>query len=77
MRTVPEIVRYGPYYLPLNDFIASKGSNFNVSFAITSSGVVPFGGPKSLPYIIHNADYVISFDPLRSVRIFRVSKLYV
>ena len=26
-------------------------------------------------YIIHNADYIISFGPFRSVRIFRVIKI--
>ena len=26
--SVPETVQYGPYYLPLNVFTASEGSNF-------------------------------------------------
>ena len=46
--SVPEIAQYGPNYLPLNVFTASKGSNFYILFAITAAGVVPCGGPKSL-----------------------------
>ena len=45
---------------------------------ITAAGVVPCGDPtKVSPYTIHSADYIISFGLLRSVRIFRVSNLYV
>ena len=44
-----QIVQYGPYYLPLNDFTASKGSNRYILFAITAAGVVPCGGPKKSP----------------------------
>ena len=40
-------VHYGPYYLPLNVFTASKGSNLDILFAVTAAGVVPF--LKSLP----------------------------
>ena len=36
-------------YLPLNVFIASKGSNLYILFAITAAGVVPCGGPKMSP----------------------------
>ena len=28
--SVPEIAQYGPYYLPLNVFTASKGSSFYI-----------------------------------------------
>ena len=47
--SVPEIAQYGPYYLPLNVFNASKGSSFYILFAITPAGVVPCGGPKKSP----------------------------
>ena len=30
--SLPEIVQYSPYYLPLNDFTASKGSNLYILF---------------------------------------------
>ena len=44
---LPEIVQYGP---PLFEcFIASKGSNNYILFAITAAGVVPCGGPKKSP----------------------------
>ena len=46
---VHEIAQYGPYYLPLNVFTDSKGSNFYVLFAITAAGVVPCGGLKITP----------------------------
>ena len=35
--SVPEIAQYDPYYLPLNVFTASKGSNFYILFAITAA----------------------------------------
>ena len=47
--SLPEIAQYSPYYLPLNVFTASKGSNHNILFAITAAGVVSFGGPKTSP----------------------------
>ena len=47
--SLPEIVQYSPYYLPLNVFAASKGSNLYILFAITAAGVVPCGGPKKSP----------------------------
>ena len=34
--SLPEIVQYGPYYLPLNDLTASKGSNLYI--LLTSLG---------------------------------------
>ena len=46
--SVPAIAQYGPYYLPLNVFTASKGSNIYILFAITA-GVVQCGGPKKSP----------------------------
>ena len=45
----PEIAQYSPYYLPLNVFTASKGSNLYILFAITAAGVVPCGGRKKSP----------------------------
>ena len=30
--SLPEIVQYSPYYLPLNGFTASKGSNIHILF---------------------------------------------
>ena len=51
--SLPEIEQYSPYYLPMNVFTASKGSNFSILFAIlfaiTAAGVVPCGGPKKSP----------------------------
>ena len=47
--SVAEIVQYGPYFITLNIFTASKGSNFYILFAITAAGVVSCGGPNSLP----------------------------
>ena len=34
-RLVPEIAQYGPYYLSLNVFTASEGSNFYISVDIS------------------------------------------
>ena len=36
-------------YLPLSLFIASKGSNLYILFAISATGGVPCGGPKKFP----------------------------
>ena len=47
--SLPEIAQYSPFYLPLNVFAASKGSNLYILFAITAAGVVPCGGPKKSP----------------------------
>ena len=47
--SLPEIAQYSPYYLPLNVFTASRGSNLYILFAITAAGVVPCGGPKKSP----------------------------
>ena len=49
---------YNMAHLSLNVFTASKGSNNYILFAITAAGVVPCGGPKNPPYIIHSADYI-------------------
>ena len=32
--SLPEIAQYSPYYLPLNVFTASKGSNLYILFAV-------------------------------------------
>ena len=37
--------------LPFSVFIAFKGTNFYILFAITADGVVPCGGPKKSPRI--------------------------
>ena len=47
--SLPEIAKYSQYYLPLNVFIASKGSNLHILFAITAAGGVPCGGRKKYP----------------------------
>ena len=47
--SLPEFVQYSPYYLPLNVFTASKGSNLYILFAIAAAGVVQCGGPKKSP----------------------------
>ena len=47
--SLPEIAEYIPYYIPLNVFIASKGSKLYTLFAITTAGAVPCGGPKKSP----------------------------
>ena len=61
----------------LIEYMLSKGSNIYILFVITAAGVVPCGSPKKVsPYIIHSADFIF-FGPLRSVRMFRVSSLYV
>ena len=60
--SVPEIVQYGPYYIPLNVFTASEGSNFNISFAITAAGVVPCGGPKKSPRTSSIVQIIIFFS---------------
>ena len=46
--SLPEIVQYGSYFLPLNVFTASKGS-FYILFVFTAAGVVPCGSPKESP----------------------------
>ena len=45
----PKLRNISPYYLPLNVFIASKGSNLYILFVITAAGGVPCGGRKSIP----------------------------
>ena len=47
--SLPEIAQYSPYYLPLNVFTASKGSNLDILFAISAAGAVACGGPKKSP----------------------------
>ena len=47
--SVPEIAQYGTYYIPLNVFTASKGSNIYILFAISAAGVVPCGSSKKSP----------------------------
>ena len=42
-------IAVNPYYLSLNVFIASKGSNLYILFAIPAAGVVPCGGLKKSP----------------------------
>ena len=42
--SLPDIAQYSPYYLPLNVFTASKGSNLYILVAITAAGAVPCGG---------------------------------
>ena len=61
-------------YLPLNVFIASKGSNLYILFAITAAGVVPCGGPKMSPRTSSIVQIIFYLGPLRSVKKFRVFK---
>ena len=76
--SVPEIAQYGPYCITLIVFTASKGSNFYILFANTAAGgVVPCGGRKKSPRTSSIVQIILFFGPLRSVRIFRVSKFYV
>ena len=72
--SLPEIAQYSPYYLPLNVFTASKGSNLYVLFDITAAGVVPCGGRKKSPRTSSIVQIIFHFGPLRSVKIFRVFK---
>ena len=39
--SLPEIAQYSPYYLPLNVFTASKGSNLYILFKTDRSKAVP------------------------------------
>ena len=55
-------------YLPLNVFIASKGSNLYILLAFTATGVVPWDGPKKSP---HTSSIVLTISLLRS---FEISK---
>ena len=72
--SLPEIAQYSPYYLPLNVFTASKGSNLYILFSITAAGVVPCGGRKKSPRTSSIVQIIFYFGPLRSVQIFRVFK---
>ena len=67
--SLPEIAQYSPYYLPLNVFTASKGSNLHSLFVITAAGVVPCGGPKSLAVHHPKCRLYFSSGPLRSIKI--------
>ena len=49
--SLPENAQYSSYYLPLNVFTASRGSNLYILFAITAAVVVPCGCPKKSPRI--------------------------
>ena len=71
---MPEIAQYSPYYLSLNTFNASKGSNLYILFAITAAGVVPCGGPKKSPRTSSIVQIIFFFGPLRSIKLFRVFK---
>ena len=66
--SLPEILQYSPYYIPLNVFIASKGSNLYILFAITAAGVVPCGGPKKSPCTSSIVQIIFYLGPLRSLR---------
>ena len=72
--SLPEIAQYYPFYLPLNVFTASKGSNFYILFAVTAAGVVPCGDPKISPRTSPIMPIIFYFGPLGSVKIFRVFK---
>ena len=61
-------------YFSLNIFIASKGSNLYIFFAVTAAGVVPCGGPKKSPRTSSIVQIIFYLGPLRSVNIFRVFK---
>ena len=66
--SLPEIAQYSPFFLPLNVFTASKGSNFYILFAITAAGGVPCGGPKKSPRTSSIVQIIFSF------RSFEISK---
>ena len=59
-----------------NAFTDFKGSNNYILFAITAAGVVPCGGPKKSPRTSPIVQIIFSFDPLGSMRIFGVFKIY-
>ena len=61
--SLPEIVQYSPYYLPLNVFTATKGSNLYILFALTAAGVVPCSGPKKSPRTLSIVRII--FEPRR------------
>ena len=64
--SLPEIAQYSPYYLPLNVFAASKGSNLYILFDITAAGVVPCGGPKKSPRTSSIVQIIFHLGPLIS-----------
>ena len=52
-------------------------SRFNVSYTCMNMSILVRPVTKYVGFIVHSADYIISFGPLRSVRIFRVLTFYV
>ena len=62
------IAQYSPYYIPLNVFTASRGSNHYILFAITAAGVVPCGGHKKSPHTSSIVQIIFLF------RSFEISK---
>ena len=74
-------VHYPKFYnmahlLALNVLLLPKDLTI-IFISITAAGIVPCGGPKKPPpHIIHSADYIFSFDRLRSVNIFGVCQIY-
>ena len=53
--SLPEIAQYSPYYLPLNVFIASKGSNlyiFSASFVVLQNQLTK-GGISRTKVLLH------------------------
>ena len=58
MRIHYPILRNMTHALSFSVFIAFKGNNFYILFAITAAGVVPLMALKSLP-VHHSADYIL------------------
>ena len=50
--------------LSLSVFIAFKGTNFHILFAINAAGVVPCGGPKRSPQTSPIVQIILYFGPL-------------
>ena len=55
---------------PFECFIAFKGSNLYILFAVTAACIVPGGGPKSIPVHHKKVQIIFYLGPLRSVKIF-------
>ena len=72
--SLPEIEQYSPYYLPLNVFTASKGSNLYILFAITAAGVVPCGGRKKSPRTSSIVQIIFLFRSFEISKEFQCSK---
>ena len=64
------ITQSSTYFLPLNVFTASKGSNICILFAITAAGAVPCGGPKKSP----RTSSIVHIIHVFSFRSFEISK---